>query len=382
MIVSNYEPSIGKKELLYLKKCIKSKWLSSTGPLVKEFEKKIVKFTGAKYAVALSSGTAALHLSLKLLNPKVGDEVLMPSLTFIATANSVIYNRCSPVFLDIDDKFNLDLNKLENFLVKKTYFKNGFTYNKKTKKKIIALINVAIWGSSANMYKLNKILASKNIYLIEDAAEALGSFIKRKKILKHIGTFGSSGCLSFNLNKIITTGGGGALLTNNKQFAIKAKYLSLQAKNNSVKWIHNDIGYNYGLSNLHAAIGLSQFTKINKFIKNKKLIHEKYQKEIEKYKKFEINKYPDFIKPNYWMNLLIIKKKSIDSKRLMKHFKKKGIEVKHVWLPCHKQKMFKKYQTFKLKNVNKLHKYCLLMPSSSSLALSNITTILKILRSF
>lgn len=382
MKIPNCIPSINSKELDYLKECIKTKWLSSTGPLVREFENKISKFTGSKYAVALSSGTSALQLAIKVLNPNYGDEVLMPSLSFIATANSIIYNNCSPVFFDVDKNFNIDLFKLEKFLNEETYFKNGNTFNKKTKKKIIAVIVVAVWGGSTDLYKLKNLLHKRNIVLIEDAAEAFGSFLVKKNKKKHLGTFGLVGCLSFNLNKIITTGGGGAIITNNKSVAKKIKYLSLQAKDNSERWIHNNIGYNFGLSNMHAAVGISQIKKIHNFLKQKKKIYHKYHLEVKKHKNFEMLSYPNNVDPNYWMNILLIKNKKVDAKFLLRKFKKKGIEAKHVWLPCHKQKMFKNYQKFKINRVNKLHKYSLLMPSSSNLELKNIRKILKILNTY
>lgn len=380
MKVLNYTPLIDNTELKYLRKCIDSKWLSSSGPLVKKFENKIKKFTGSKYAVACSNGTTALQLAIRLLNPSYGDEILLPSLTFIASANSVIYNNCNPVFLDSDNNYNLDLLKLKIFLKKNTYLKNGFTYNKKTKRKILALISVSVWGSSSDLFEIKKILKSKNIYLLEDAAEGLGSYCVSNKKKKHLGTFGTLGCISFNLNKIITTGGGGIILTDNKRLALKAKYLSLQAKDNPLKWIHNEVGYNFGLSNLHAAIGLAQLLKLKKIIKNKKKIYKSYKEGIKNNKNYEIFSPPKYISSNYWMNVLIIKNKNINLKKLYNKFISKNIEVKYVWFPCHLQKQFKKYQNFNIKNSLKLVSNSLLLPSSSNLSKKEINSILKVLK--
>ena len=380
MKISNYSPSIDKSELKYLKKCIDTKWLSSSGPFVKKFENKIKKFTGSKYAVACSNGTTALHLAIRLLNPNYGDEILLPSLTFIASANAVIYNNCKPIFLDSDDKYNLDLTKLKIFLKKNTYLNNGYTYNKKTKKKILALISVSVWGSSSDLFQIKKILKGKNIHLIEDTAEGLGSYCVSNKKKKHLGTFGIFGCISFNLNKIITTGGGGIILTDNKRLALKAKYLSLQAKDNHLKWIHNEVGYNFGLSNLHASIGLAQFSKLKKIIKNKKKIFKSYLEGIENNKNYEVFSPPEYILSNYWMNVLIIKNKSINLKKLYNKFISKNIEVKYVWFPCHLQKQFRKYQNFNVKNALKLANNSLLLPSSSNLSKKEINRILKVLK--
>ena len=380
MKILNYKPLIDNTELKYLKECIDTKWLSSSGPLVKKFENKVKKFTGSRYAVACSNGTTALHLAIRLLNPSYGDEILLPSLTFIASANSIIYNNCNPVFLDSDNNYNLDLAKLKTFLNKNTYLRNGFTYNKRTKRKILALMSVSVWGSSSNLFELKKILKGKNIHLIEDAAEGLGSYCVSNRKKKHLGTFGILGCISFNLNKIITTGGGGVILTNNKRLALKAKYLSLQAKDNPSKWIHNEVGYNFGLSNLHASIGLAQFSKLVKIIKNKKKIFRYYLEGIKNNKNYEIFSPPKYITPNYWMNILVVKNKKINLKKLHDKFISKNIEVKFVWFPCHLQKQFKKYQNFNISNSLKLVRNSLLLPSSSDLSKKEINNILKVLK--
>ena len=380
MKILNYKPLIDNTELKYLKECINTKWLSSSGPLVKKFENKVKKFTGSRYAVACSNGTTALHLVIRLLNPSYGDEILLPSLTFIASANSIIYNNCNPVFLDSDNNYNLDLAKLKTFLNKNTYLRNGFTYNKRTKRKILALMSVSVWGSSSNLFELKKILKGKNIHLIEDAAEGLGSYCVSNRKKKHLGTFGILGCISFNLNKIITTGGGGVILTNNKRLALKAKYLSLQAKDNPSKWIHNEVGYNFGLSNLHASIGLAQFSKLVKIIKNKKKIFRYYLEGIKNNKNYEIFSPPKYITPNYWMNILVVKNKKINLKKLHDKFISKNIEVKFVWFPCHLQKQFKKYQNFNISNSLKLVRNSLLLPSSSDLSKKEINNILKVLK--
>ena len=232
-----------------INKCLKSNWVSTDGNLVNEFEKRISKFTGAKYTIACNSGTSALHVALRLAGVSRTDEVIVPTLTFVAPVNSIIYNNASPIFMDCDDYYNLDIKKTINFLKKETFFKNGFTFNKRTKRCIKAVLPVNVWGNALRLDNLKFICDKKNIKIIEDASEALGTFLKKRKRKIHVGLCGLAGCLSFNANKIITSGCGGAIITNNKKIASKALFLITQAKENSVEYIHSDVGYNYRLTN-------------------------------------------------------------------------------------------------------------------------------------
>ena len=270
-----HEPFFFKNEYKFLKNCISTKWVSTGGSYVSLLEKEISKFTKAKYAIALNSGTTALDLILKLINIKKKDEVIVPSITFISPINCVLYQGASPIFMDCDDNFNIDIQKTLDFIKHETFFNGKNTINKKTKKIIKALIVVHVFGNVVDFSKLKKICKENKIYIIEDASESLGSF-SNKKI--HTGLIGDIGCLSFNANKIITTGAGGMILTNKKNIAIKAKYLSTQAKDNSFYFIHNNVGYNSRLNNVNAAIGCGQI----KYIKNILLKKKKNTQSIQK----------------------------------------------------------------------------------------------------
>ena len=217
-------PHLFDDEKKLVNQCLKSNWISSSGSLINKFENQIAKYTKSKFATACSSGTAALHLAMKVCDIKINDEVIVPSLTFIATINSIIYVGANPFFVDCDDYFNIDTVKLIYFLNTNTYKKNGFTYNKITKKRIAAILPVHVWGNAADLRKLYKLCKNKNIKIIEDATEALGTFYKKSLTNKHVGTIGDVGCISFNGNKIITTGGGGMLITNKKNFYKKSQY--------------------------------------------------------------------------------------------------------------------------------------------------------------
>ncbi len=308
--ISLNEPNLIGNEWKYVKKCLDTNWVSTAGKFVKLFEKKICKFTKSKYAVCCINGTSALHISLKIAGVKSNDEVIVPSLTFIAPVNAIRYNNAYPIFFDSDNYFNLDVLKLVKFLDKNTFLKKGFCYNKKTKRRISAIIPVHVWGNGADIKNLLKACKKRNIKIVEDASESLGTFYKKKylKNRKHTGTVGDVGCISFNGNKIITSGGGGVIITNNKKIAKKADYLINQAKDNSFKFIHNEIGYNYKLTNIQAALGFAQLENIEYFLKKKKEIYSYYKKKINNHKLFKIVETPKYSQNNNWITILHIKK--------------------------------------------------------------------------
>ncbi len=269
MILPISEPYINGNELKEIRKIIKKNEISSYGSIIKKFEKKLQKITKIKYIVSCSSGTSALHTALKVVGVKKNDEVLVPTITFIATINSLKYLGAKPIFFGCDKFFNIDSEKVIEFIKKYTYFKKGFTYNSKTKKKISAIIPVHVWGNAANIKKLCLVCKKRGIKIVEDCTEALGTYYRDKK-KQSVGSIGDIGCFSFNGNKIITTGNGGAIVTNNKSYESKARYYVSQATDDNQKFIHNDIGYNYRFSGLNAAFGLGQLNLLSFYIKKKK----------------------------------------------------------------------------------------------------------------
>ena len=267
--ISLHEPKFNGNELKYLKDCIKSTWVSTSGKYINKFEKKILKYTKSKYAIACNSGTSSLHISLLVAGVKTNDEVIVPTLTFIAPINAVRYVNATPIFMDCDNHFNIDEKKTIKFIEKETYFKNGFTRNKSTNKIIKAIIVVHVFGNAANVFKLLKLCKKRNIKIIEDASESLGTFYKKNK--KHTGTVGDIGCISFNGNKIITSGSGGMILTNKINYNKKIRYLIKQAKDDNLNFIHNEIGFNYAQTNLSAGLGLAQFENIKNILKKRNI---------------------------------------------------------------------------------------------------------------
>jgi perosamine synthetase len=362
-------PNLVGNEKKYLIQCAETGWVSTAGSFVQKFEKKISKFTGAKYSVACNSGTSALHLALRVINVLPNEEVIVPTVTFIATINTIKYVSANPIFMDCDKNLNLDLDKLIKFLKEETLFNNGYTINKKTKKKIRAIIFVHVNGNLVDFPIVLKELKKRKLVVIEDAAEALGSFYKLKNQKVHAGLIGDIGCLSFNGNKIITAGNGGMLITNNKKYSKFAKFLSTQAIYNQDRYIHSEIGYNYRLSNIAAAIGVAQLEKINFFLKKKIKIYNFYQKAFKNNKKIELISQPKHIN-NYWMISILIKKNKLNMNAvdLLSYLKNKNIQTRTIWWPNHLQKKLLHHQRYRLTFSEKIKKNILNLPCSTSIS--------------
>ena len=370
-----HEPYFDKAEKNIVKNIISSTFVSTAGSYVKIFEKEFAKFTKSKFCVATNSGTSALHLACKLIDLNKNDEVLVPTLTFIAPVNAIRYCSASPVFFDCNEDLNIKIDDLIYFLKKKTFIKNKMKYNSKTKKRIKAIIIVHLYGSGA---KIPKELLDEcnryNITIIEDAAESVGTMIKGRFKKKHVGTTGSIGCFSFNGNKIITTGAGGAIISNKFNFFKKAKHLANQAKVNN-GYIHDEVGFNYGMTNLQAGIGTKQLIKIKKLIQKKQRNHYIYKKILSKNIKFEILDYRQGIDSNYWLNIIHIKDKKIKINNLIKSFLKDDIIVRKIWHPVHKLLPYKKYQNYNIVMATKLYDKYLCLPSSANLTFKDIKKV-------
>lgn len=375
------EPHVFGQEYKYLKLSLEKNWISSGGSIVNEFEKKIKKYTKSKFAISCNSGTSALHIALKILTKK-DDEVLVPSLTFISTINSINYNQCNPIFMDTDKNFNIDELKTIDFINKNTFFKNKSSYNISSGKKISALICVSVWGVPPKIDKLYQLCKKRNIKIIEDATEALGSFYNGGRFNnKHSGTIGDIGCLSFNGNKTITVGAGGMILTKNINYKKKASLLIKQCKVDSVNYIHDNIGYNYSLPAINAAFGLGQFINLNKILKKKSEIFNHYKKNFENLKKFEFYTPPSYSKNNNWMNIIILKKKNIKFKnKVLNEFKKNKIQPRSIWLPNHLQKPYRKFQKYKLANCQRQFVSSICLPSSYSLSKTQQNKVIKLIK--
>ena len=374
-------PYLNGNEWKYLKECIDGEWVSSAGKYVNLFEKKICEYTGSKFAVACVNGTSALQVALEIAGVSSGDEVIVPTLTFIAPINAIKYIDASPIFMDADDFFNIDIEKTIDFIKNKTKFKNGVSLNKDTNQRIAAVLPVHVWGNACNLDQLINVCDERNIAIVEDATESLGTIYTRGRLAgKHTGTIGKLGCLSFNGNKIITSGGGGMILTNQKDLADKARYITTQAKDDPVKYIHNEIGYNYRLTNIQAALGVAQLEQLSKFLSQKEKINKFYKEKVKKLDGYKIAPSPDYAKNNSWLNILrISEKKSSSVEFLMNKFTKNGIETRPVWYLNHLQKPYKKYFDYLIDKAIHLHASSLCLPSSVNLNEQDCSRVISIL---
>jgi len=363
-----HEPLFSNKEVKYLTNTIKQNFVSTAGKYVNKFEEKVKLYTKAKFAIAVVNGTQAIYISLKVSGVKKNEEVLVPALTFIGTANAVSYLGAKPHFIDSHiNNFGIDCVKLEKYLKSITRFKGSRCVNKQTGNIISAIIPVHVFGHPCNIQSVIKIAKKYNLKVIEDAAEALGSFYKQK----HLGTFGDLGCFSFNGNKIITTGGGGMVVTNNKKLAEKVKHLTTTAKTKH-KWeyIHDEIGYNFRMPNLNAALGLAQMEKLPIFLKAKKSLFKKYNEIFKKLNGISLYNQPKDSDSNYWLQTLVLNKEHIKLKnKILKESHKKSIYTRPVWKLISELKPYKKSQKMNLSGAKEIYNRTINIPSSQSIIL-------------
>jgi perosamine synthetase len=362
-------PNINGNEWKYVKDCLDTGWVSSVGSYVTDFEKKISNYVGSKYAVATSSGTAALHLSLLLSEVKNNDLVLVTNVTFIATLNAIKYVGASPVLIDIDENsWQIDLDLLTDFLDSKTEIRDDVCILKSTGQRIKAIIPVHVLGNMCDMNKLVSICKKHNISIVEDAAESLGSSFEGK----HSGIFGELGCFSFNGNKIITSGGGGMIVTDNEELAIRAKHLSTQAKADSFEYFHDATGYNYRLSNVAAAIGLAQLEQLDNFIQKKHLIKNFYTNSLLDVGDIQFQNVAKNVNSNWW--LFTIKTKN--QKNLLKSLNENKLQSRPFWIPMNKLPMFKNELYITINDISdKVYNNSLSIPCSTNISNKELSMV-------
>tara|TARA_B100000315_G_scaffold127921_1_gene117634 strand:+ start:7187 stop:8326 length:1140 start_codon:yes stop_codon:yes gene_type:complete len=366
-------PTISGNEWKYVKECLDTGWISSVGAYVEKFEDTVKDYVGSKYSVAVVNGTSALHLSLRTSGVQHDDEVIVPTLTFIAPVNVIKYCSANPVFMDCDpDTLCIDVNKISDFINNECeQRKDGFTYNKKTKKKIGAIILVHIFGHPVDIEPLLTLSKKYNIPLIEDAAESIGSEYKNQKT----GTFGDLGCFSFNGNKIVTTGGGGIVVTDDANLARRIKHLSTQAKNDSIEYDHDEIGYNYRLTNLQGAMGVAQMERISEFLATKRKNALLYKELLDKVDDIEFMWEQTWAKSNFWFYTVKAPKKK--KKALIEFLLSKNIQVRPIWKLIDTLPMYSKYQSYKIEHAQACYESCINLPCSLNLKEKEIEFITK-----
>lgn len=325
------EPRFRGRESEFVQKCIETNWVSSEGAYVKQFEKSLADFTGIPHAVAVVNGTAALHMALILAGVEQNDEVLTPALTFVATTNAIAYLKATPHFVDSSfETLGVCPIKLDDYLKQIVIIKNNEAFNKDTGRRIKALIVMHTFGHSVDLDSIQELCNKYCLVLIEDAAEALGTLYKGK----HVGSHGKISILSFNGNKTITTGGGGTLLFSSEELARKAKHLTTTAKvPHAYEYVHDQLGYNYRMPNINAALGVAQMEYLDNILSRKRSLAQRYHDFFKNNELGEVFKEFFFSKSNYWLNCFILNREHAEYRN---ELIKSCIEDKIMIRPCWK----------------------------------------------
>lgn len=356
-----HEPRFVGNEKKYLNECIDSTFVSSVGKFVDEFEKKIADFTGAKYAIATTNGTSALHISLLLADVQKDDEVITQPLTFIATCNAISYCNAKPVFVDVDlDTLGLSPSSLEKFLDENCEIQESRCINKTTGKTIKACVPMHTFGHPCRIDEIKDICDKWHIVLVEDAAESLGSYYKGR----HTGTFAKLAAISFNGNKIITSGGGGCIITDDEELAKKAKHMTTTAKvPHRWEYTHDMIGYNYRLPNLNAALLVAQLEQLELFLQNKRELAKEYEDFFTNLADITFIKEPQQSRSNYWLHAVSLKDRA-HRDEFLKFTNDNGVMTRPIWTLMNRLEMFKECQCTDLTNSIFLEDRVVNIPSS------------------
>ena len=362
-------PNMGGNELKYVSECIETGWVSSVGAYVDKFEKLSAEFAGTQYAVATSSGTTALHTCLVMLGVTASDYVIAPNITFIATCNSIKYTGAGLILIDADEfNWQMDLNLLQEFLENETEQKNGECFYKKNGRRIPVIMPVHVLGNICDMDRLMALAKKHNLVVLEDSTEALGSYYKGK----HAGSFGIMGTFSYNGNKIITTGGGGMIVTHNEAFAKKAKHLTTQAKSDPFEYIHDEIGYNYRLVNVAAAMGVAQMEQLPGFLKRKKEIIAFYKNELNSIADISWQQVNDDVNPNWWLPTI----KTTKQRQVLKLLNDAKMQSRPFWVPMNQLRMFKdEIYYHKTDRSDFIYTHCLSIPCSTNITHADLKAV-------
>lgn len=371
-------PNFEGNEKKYVNEALAQGWVSTGGAYITELERMLAEYLHTNNVAACQSGTSALHLSLVESGVQPGDIVLVPPLTFIAAVNPVKYQFATPVFIDCDDSFCMDPIKLKEFCDLECDFQKGILTYKGNNVKAIVVVHV--FGNLADMESIMKIAETYNLKVIEDATEALGTkYTEGKYAGKYAGTIGDFGAFSFNGNKIITTGGGGAITANRSEKVDHIRYLSTQAKDDPHFYIHNEVGYNYRMTNLQAALGVAQVEMLPEFVKRKQKNHEKYK---ELFEGFEYGKIVDFRKgtlPNKWFYSLEINKEkiSVSMRNIITALEKRGVQTRAIWGLINEQVPYKNELTYKLERAPYYAERILNLPCSTQITTEEIEYVVE-----
>ena len=367
-------PNFGPREAELAGEAITSGWVSTSGAKVTEFEQALARYLGTDRAVACNGGSSALHLAAMAAGITRGDEVIVPTLTFIAAVNPLTrYVGAEPVFIGCDDSLCIDPDAVEAFCRDHCELREGKLYNKATGAHVKALEAVHVFGNMADMVRLTDIARRYGLVLIEDATEALGTRYTAGPFAgKFAGTIGDIGCYSFNGNKIITTGAGGAVVSNHPDWAEHAKHLSTQAKADMLQFLHDEVGYNYRMTNVQACLGLAQLERLEGFIAHKKELYDRYVEKLDGVKGLRILPFrTEDVRPNRWFFSLYLKDAGLDRDTVIAKLQAQGIQTRPVWALIHEQADYPRNEAYALDKAQDYRKYIVNLPCSTNLSLED-----------
>ena len=370
-------PNLGGNEWKYVKQCLDTGWISTAGKFVDRFEVEFSKFLNVPAAVSVVNGTAALHIALQLLGVRGGDFVIMPNITFVASANSISYLGASPLLIDIDQEtWQMDLNLLEDFLSNDCKIdQSGVLVHLKTGRNITALMIVHVQGNICNIDELLEICDRYNLPVLEDAAEALGTKYKGK----YAGTFGEIGCFSFNGNKIMSTGGGGMLVSFDADYLHRAKHLTTTAKRDSLTYYHDEVGYNYRLVNLLAALGVAQLEQLHDFLDAKSSIAQYYKANLSGVGDIGFQKEEEGAQSNNWLFTLT----TCSMPELLSYLNSNGVMSRPFWVPMNQLPMYRENLYVSVNDVScQVHKTAISIPCSTNITERELDKVVTTIRSF
>jgi len=374
-------PNLKGRELEYVIHAVKTEWVSTGGPYVSEFEEKIAAYVKSKGAVSCQNGTSGLHIALQICGVERDDEVIVPTLTFIAAVNPVKYIGAEPVFMDCDDSLTMDANKLSEFCQNECRFYDGKLINNRTRKHIKAIVVVHVFGNMADMEKIITLAEEYNIQVIEDATEAIGTYYLEGKYKgKFAGTIGNVGVYSFNGNKIITTGGGGMIVSDDEILLGKAKHLTTQAKSDELYYTHDEIGYNYRMTNLQAALGLAQLEQLESFIRTKEENYSLYKEKIADISGLTVLDFKKSVRTNYWFYALKCDSEyPLNRDEIIKYLSSKSIQSRPIWGLISEQKPYINSQTYKIQKAKYYLEHIVNIPCSTNLTKEDVLHVVECL---
>lgn len=381
--ISLSEPNLHGNEIKYTTEAIESQWVSITGPFVGKFKKVVEDYVKADNAIPMQNATSALHMALIINDINSNHEVIAPTLTFIASVNCIKYVNATPVFMDCDSYGNMDPEKLRRFCQTQCTLTDKGLVNNKTGKIVKAVVVTHIFGNMADMESITQIADEFKLILIEDSAQALGTYYTSGKFKgRFAGTFGDCGVYSYNSNKIITCGSGGTLVVKDGDKAEKVMYLAAQAKDDGLRYKHNNVGYNYMMNNIQSAVGIAQMEQLEGFIKTKEANYLLYKELLKDVKGITLLPFSPNCRPNYWFYSILVNEKEygISREALMNELAKRKIQSRPVWGLVHRQKPYQDCQTFEIEKAEEYAETLLNIPCGSTLTTEQVKKVVKAIK--